>query len=280
MLLALVVAGLSGLGFWVAEWKWPAKSIGATPDDPSPVQDGLPRRFKVATFNIHCGIGLDGQLDLKRTASCVNGMDFIGLNEVRGNSIKSSEDQASQLGELLASDFVFAPTEVGWWGPHLGQGALSRFPITSWQSHPFPRRNGNGYRNYLLCRIPFHSDLTQSTPAKVLTVLVTHLDRKSDRQDQLKLVIERFLKLPTPVILMGDLNSKRTEPRLQELKQQPGVIDCFGQSAKEPLVSKRIDWIFARGLKCLDANLEPNEASDHPWGWAELELPETATDAD
>lgn len=263
---AICLAGVAGVGYWIANWEWPAGPASGTAFRGPAESLGVPPRFKIGTLNIHGGYGLDGKLDLVRTASCLDDLDFVGLNEVRGGTSSDGRSQAEQLGEILKQSWLFAPTETGWLGPHFGQGALSRHVVTSWRVVPFPRVNGNGYRNYVEIRLPFRDH------ASSLTILFTHLDRKSDRQDQLRTIIGKFLEVPGPVVLMGDLNAKRTEPQLQELAKQPGVTECFGKFAKEPLVSKRIDWIFVRGLKCRDAGLEATEASDHPWGWADLEL--------
>ena len=272
----LLAVSLLGLGYWVAYWEWPVgPAEGQAFEGTALTSRGLPRRFRVGTFNIHGGYGLDERLDLERTAECLEGLDFVGLNEVRGLASATSQNQAEQLGELLNAQWLFAPTESGWSGPNFGQGAISRFPVTRWQIVPFPRVIGNGYRNFLECQIPFDPQIAGE---RSLTVLVTHLDRKADRQDQLRVIIRRFLELPPPVIFMGDLNAKRTEPQLIELAKQPGVTDCFGTFAKEPLVLRRIDWIFVRVLKCVDANLEATEASDHPYGWAELELSDSVQD--
>ena len=84
--------------------------------------------------------------------------------------------------------------------------------------------------------------------------------------------LRRFLEISPPVILMGDLNAKRTEPQLIELAGMPGITDCFGRFATGDLVKKRIDWMFVRGLNCIHAHLEPTLSSDHPWAWAELEV--------
>lgn len=279
LLSALLLVGLTGIAYWVAHWECPAGGASGTEfQGTAQPGSGLPRRFKVATFNIHGGYGLDGRLDLSRTAGCLKSLDFAGLNEVRGGGINGTGSQAEQLGGLLNMAWLFAPTESGWSGPQFGQGALSRYPVTKWEVVPFPRKVGNGYRNYVECQIPFtpstSDSASESSHRPSLTILVTHLDRKSDRQDQLRSLIQHFLELPAPVILMGDLNAKRTEPQLIELAKQVGVIECFGKFAAEPLVSKRIDWIFVRGLNCRNANLEATDASDHPWGWAELELEE------
>jgi endonuclease/exonuclease/phosphatase family metal-dependent hydrolase len=273
LLFGTALAVLAGAAYWVANWRWPAGSQSGTEFRGSaPAISALPRRFRVATFNIHSGYGLDGRFDLERTADCLKTADFIGLNEVGRGTKQDPRNQAERLGELLHVNWLFAPTELGWSGAQFGQAALTRVVVSHWQVVPFPRADGNGYRNYVECQIPLGSKILDPDRPASLTILFTHLDRKSDRQAQLQTLIRRFLELPPPVILMGDLNSKRTEPQLKDLIQQPGVTECFGKFAKEPLVSKRIDWIFTRGLKCLDANLEANQASDHPWGWADLEL--------
>ncbi|MDB5339983.1 MAG: Endonuclease/exonuclease/phosphatase [Planctomycetaceae bacterium] len=265
----IIAAGLAGLGYWVANWEWPAGAANGTGLLGSPpVVDVLPSKFRIATFNIHGGFGMDGKLDLQRTADALRDVDFVGLNEVRGPGWQDPRNQAEQLGTILGLGWLFAPTEITRSGPHFGQGLLSRLPISSWKRVPFARVNGNGYRNYVECQIPIR---TGDSTAQ-LTILVTHLDRKTDRQDQLRVIIRRFLEVSPPAILMGDLNSKRTEPQLIALASEPGVNDCFSQLFPSDLARKRIDWVFTRGLKCLQSDLKSSTASDHPVGWAELEL--------
>ncbi len=267
--LAITAAVLAGLGYWVANWEWPAgPAAGTGLHNIPPVAEVLPSRFRVATFNIHGGFGMDGKLDLQRTAESLRDFDFVGLNEVRGAGWQDPRNQAEQLGTILGLGWLFAPTETTWSGPHFGQGVLSRLPISSWRRVPFARADGNGYRNYVECQIPIESGNSNTK----LTILVTHLDRKTDRQDQLREVIRRFLEVSPPAILMGDLNSKRTEPQLIALASEPEVNDCFSRLFPSDLARKRIDWVFIRGLKCLQSDLNISTASDHPVGWVELEL--------
>lgn len=271
-ILAAVFAGcvLAAL-YTIAEWKLPvAAAQGGPINGQADVIIPVPRRFRVATFNVHGGYGADRRRDLNRTAAALgNNLDFVGMNEVHGGTWTDPRSNAEQLGALLNRNWLFAPIEVTVAGREFGQGMITRLPVSGWRRVPFPRVVGNGYRNYVECQIP----LELGNSFKQLTVLVTHLDRKSDRQDQLRVIIKRFLEVPAPAILMGDLNSKRTELQLVRLAKEPGVIDCFGKHATGDLVQRRIDWIFARGLHCLTSNLESTDASDHPWGWAELELP-------
>lgn len=265
---------IGGMGYTVANWEWPVGAAqgtrfnGHSKSGRQATTTRWPRQFRVATFNIHGGFGLDGKLDLQRTAAAIRSADFVGLNEVRGPGWGDPRNQAEQIGHELGLYWLFAPTETTWSGPHFGQGILSKFPVSTWKQVPFERLEGNGYRNYVECQFP----LTESGNARQLTILVTHLDRKSDRLRQLDVIIQRFLEVDPPAILMGDLNSKRTEQRLIELARQPGVTDCFGQHAQGDLPQKRIDWIFTRGLKCLHSKLESTITSDHPIGWADLEF--------
>ncbi len=271
--MAIVLTGcLLGSLTALANWEWSAGAAAGTElPGQIPPREQLPKRFRVATFNVHGGYGLDGRLDIPRTAAALRpDIDFFGLNEVRGGSWTDFRSQVEQLGALRQMNWLFAPTETTWSGPHFGQGILSRLPVSSWRRVPFSRVDGNGYRNYVEIQIPLSAGDSVVTR---LTIFVTHLDRKSDRQDQLRVLIQRFLEVPPPAILMGDLNSKRTEPQLIRLANESGVIDCFGKFASGDLARRRIDWIFARGLHCLTSNLELTDASDHPWGWAELELP-------
>lgn len=267
--LFMALALLAGLGYDIAHWEWPAGAAdGTSLSGNPPLTPVLPARFRVATFNIHGGFGTDGKLDLQRTAAELRDMDFVGMNEVRGPGWQAPRNQAEQLGTILGMGWLFAPTETTWSGPHFGQGVLSRLPVSSWKRVPFDRVHGNGYRNYVECQIPISTN-----PAnRQLTILMTHLDRKTDRQTQLQIIIRRFLEVPEPAILMGDLNSKITESQLIKLSTERGVTDCFGDFIKDELSRKRIDWVFVRGLKCRQSKLASTLASDHPVGWVELEL--------
>jgi endonuclease/exonuclease/phosphatase family metal-dependent hydrolase len=104
-----------------------------------------------------------------------------------------------------------------------------------------------------------------------IRVLLTHIARSDDsvRCQELREVTDLYLSLPPPAVLLGDLNSEAGEPEVARLLSTPDVIDAVGQklgAAAPP----RIDWIFVRGLKVLDAGLRDNGASDHPLAWAEL----------
>lgn len=283
-----IASGILLLG-WMSQWELssgPAQGEGFRPpkgESPSiPSRWPNERSFRVANFNIHQARGQDGITNLDRIAECVSGFDLVGLNEVNGGAFWSLPSQAHQLGDRQQMNWLFAPTEWCWLGEHFGSGALSRMPVQSWQRIPFPKLNGNGHRNYLLIKIPLFKGEETTIPFENkdgsgeesnehLTVIVTHLDRRGDRIPQLAEVIELFLELPEPAILMGDLNTTSRDPGIQKLFESPDVVDCITQYA-DSSIRNRIDWIFARGLNCLEAGIESTTASDHPLVWAELRL--------
>ena len=70
---------------------------------------------------------------------------------------------------------------------------------------------------------------------------------------------------------MGDLNTRADDPMLQRLLAARGVINVL--AAKESLdrrAESHIDWILARGLTPIRAELRDDGASDHPFARAEL----------
>lgn len=74
--------------------------------------------------------------------------------------------------------------------------------------------------------------------------------------------------------LASRLNSDAADPQIRQLLHTLGVSDALGEKLGNKAPSERIDWIIVRGLRCVDAGIRDNGASDHPLVWAELELPQ------
>ena len=102
--------------------------------------------------------------------------------------------------------------------------------------------------------------------------MITHLTRRKTRKDQLKTVIEMFLDIDPPVVLMGDLNTLPTDPQIGSLLSMPGAVEPLTDVLRDQAPTRRVDWIFARGLEVVDAGIIDRGASDHPCVWAELRL--------
>lgn len=102
-------------------------------------------------------------------------------------------------------------------------------------------------------------------------MIAVHIDRENDRRSQLRTIIDLFLSLEEPCLLMGDLNTAGKDPLLIDLREHPGVRSPLHETLGESAVENNIDWIFTRGLRTLSAKLVENNASDHPFLTAEFE---------
>jgi endonuclease/exonuclease/phosphatase family metal-dependent hydrolase len=272
LLLLLSLAGLVYHGSLHAP-TGPAEGVALQGKMPAvPVEPG---RLRVGTFNIHAGKGRDGRRDLGRTAEAIAScrLDLVALGEVRGNRLRPERDQAAQLGRRLEMGWLFAPADRVWYCRESGNGLLSSRPARFWQRIPLPRQFDHSRRNVVLLGIE-HRDRT-------IHVLLTHITRGDDRdrRRQLRAVIAMFLALGEPAILLGDMNSDAEDPQIRQLLQTPGVTDPVAEvlHAETP---PRIDWIFARGFRSLDAGIHDSGASDHPLVWAEIELLSQAPELD
>jgi endonuclease/exonuclease/phosphatase family metal-dependent hydrolase len=230
----------------------------------APLPATLPR-LRVGIFNIHGGRGPDQVRDLARTAECIREFDLVGMNEVLGPKLWWQTDQGQQLGELLGTRWLFAPTESRWWDGSFGNGLLTRLPVSAWQRIPLPRAGAHTHRNVVFS--------TVDVDGRAVHVLLTHLDSRDveRRHEQLRIVGELFLSLESPAILLGDMNTLPDDPQLQQLLARPGVTDALAAGMPEP-PPRRIDWILTRGLRTIAAGCEDRGASDHPLYWADLDI--------
>ena len=217
-----------------------------------------PSTLRLASFNIHGGKGSDGVRNLPRIAELLSDHDFVGLYEVRGPSTGSSGNQAALLADRCQAAWMFAPTERQWWSDHFGNGLLYHIPVRSVVRVPLVNTRGKAYRNAILSTVTL-----SNADVRILSV---HIDRENDRRSQLATVIDLFLGLQKPCVLMGDLNTIASDPLLVSLMESP--------ESSGSLPSQNIDWMFTRGLRTISAKLVENQASDHPLLQAELAVEE------
>lgn len=89
--------------------------------------------LRVVSYNIRHGAGMDGELDLERTAAVLEALhaEVILLQEVDERCARSgSVDQAKDLGERLGMNSAFAPF-MDYGGGRYGLAILSSLPIVS-----------------------------------------------------------------------------------------------------------------------------------------------------
>lgn len=234
-------------------------SQGSSLQSPGP----SPKTLRLGSFNIHGGKGTDGVLNLARTTALLDDLDFVGLYEVRSIPFANPSNQAASIASVSNSAWLFAPTERQWWTDHFGNGLVYRIPVSFSIRLPLINTRGKAYRNAILATV-----LLENVDVRVISV---HIDRERDRLYQLQSMIDLFLNLKEPCVLMGDLNTMADDPLIAELLERPGVESPLHDSLATGPPRATIDWIFTRGLKTISATLVENVASDHPLLKAELE---------
>ncbi len=260
ILVLLALAGFAGFG---ALRTWPPPRSGTMLNAPDRVHRPTTRSFRIATFNIHSCVGADDRMDIDRVASSLRGFDVVGLNEVRGSAPWRWDNQARLLGDRLSLPWLFVPSERQWYCDSFGNALLCARPVQQWHHQPMAGSFWRGKRSLL--RATF---LVGDRPVRLI---VTHLDRHDDRARQLTNLGQLFLTEPAPVVFMGDLNTPADDPLIAWLLSK-GADDPVGKVLGAHCPKDRIDWILTRGLRCRDAGLIDNGASDHPMPWAELEI--------
>ena len=158
--------------------------------------------IRVVAYNIKHGRGMDGIVDLERTAATLEALDadIIALQEVDELASRSGNiDQANWLAKRLGMHAAFGAF-MDFQGGRYGLALLSRQPIQSHETWRLP--NGNEPRVALAARI-----LTKSGEA--FTAVSVHFDWVKDdgyRFEQAQETIRRINALETPWIVLGDFN--------------------------------------------------------------------------
>lgn len=224
--------------------------------------------LRIGTFNINGSRALrqSGHLaavaDLLRQAD----VDLVGLNEVHGAFLEQP-GQVEIIADRLRMGWLFAPTERRWWHDSFGNALVSRRDVLAWQRIALPGTQNRGHRNVLLVRM--------THLGREVAVLITHLDRTTDRAAQLEAVLALFASLQAPAVLVGDLNTDQHDPRLRLALADGETRDALGDALwpGRPLAETphRIDWILTRGLRALSGGIVEPGVSDHPFFYVELE---------
>ncbi|HEY2839861.1 MAG TPA: hypothetical protein VGJ26_11970, partial [Pirellulales bacterium] len=130
MMLAITVPAV----YWAGERRVPTGGAEGAALEGAIITPRKPTsRFRVGSFNIHAGKGLDRRRDLARIAECLRGVDLVALNEVAGSCPWQDWNQSQQLGGALDCQWLFAPTESRWWHGSFGNGLLTRLPALYWE---------------------------------------------------------------------------------------------------------------------------------------------------
>jgi|GEM_PF-77228 Metal-dependent hydrolase len=169
-------------------------------DTPAPVIN--PETFRIATYNVHRCIGMDGRQSVRRVLRVLGEIDadIIALQEVSAVGFNQAEQIAGELG----MHSVFCPTLHG--AEAYGHGLLSRFPFTVNAVGLLPLVREASYKEprgaiWAGIRIGL----------RTLHVVSTHLALgRADRSAQVDALLGPHwiggLPHDTPLILCGDFN--------------------------------------------------------------------------
>jgi endonuclease/exonuclease/phosphatase family metal-dependent hydrolase len=235
--------------------------------------------FRVMTYNIHHGEGLDRKVDLPRIADLIKHeqADIVALQEVdKGVERTARRDCPAELAALTGMTCVFS-NNYHFQGGEYGNAVLTRFPIKRWTNHHYKMLRPGEQRGLLQIVLDVHG--------RELVFLDTHVDfRGNDTErllnaDEIAEAIQPYRG--RPMILCGDFNDTPESRTCQKIAQQftdtwkaAGAGDGFSIPAEKP--RKRIDYIWTSkepALEALKVWVPESEASDHRPVVAEFKLP-------
>jgi gamma-glutamyltranspeptidase / glutathione hydrolase len=222
--------------------------------------------LRVVSYNIRHGRGMDGVVDLERTAAALRRLlpDVVALQEV-DDAVERSGGvrQSARLGEMLGMHDAFG-SFMDYQGGRYGLSILSRYPIRN--VRVLRLTEGNEPRVALAVDV-------QQPGAQAITVVNVHFDWVRDDGFRFTQATEvaRFLDaLDGPWILAGDLNDEpgsRTVELFREraLEAEKPLERRFTFSSTDPV--KEIDFIFAAPAAAWAARsvdvVHETVASDH-----------------
>jgi endonuclease/exonuclease/phosphatase family metal-dependent hydrolase len=222
--------------------------------------------LRVVSYNIRHGAGMDGRVDLARTAAVLRALspDLVALQEVDERVKRSGGvDQAQQLGEALGMAAHFT-SFMDYQGGRYGLAILSRLPIRSHRTIPLPP--GDEPRAALLVEV----ELANGERVALVCVHLNWVADDAVRFDQARTLCTSLDALPMPYLVVGDFND---EPGSRTL----GLFAERTRAASKPadarftypadVPTKEIDFVQAgpparwrvHGVQVVDERI----ASDH-----------------
>lgn len=229
-----------------------------------------PITLRVLCYNIHYGLGDDGEYDLERLANVIKQAkpDLVALQELDVVVKRSGKiHQAQRLAELTGMAVRFGPTQH-YQGGLYGNAVLSRLPIEDVQIQPLPYTESSPERTtYPRAAIAVTVRVADN---RSLRFVSTHFQHNvlEDRVNEAKAINRLFGADSMPTILAGDMNATPTsEPiRILESVWSNAIDQPILPTAPAKNPKTRIDYVFFRGesLKLLQSSViaEPM-ASDH-----------------
>ena len=233
--------------------------------------------FRVLTYNIHHGEGIDRKIDLERIAELIKRekADIVALQEVdRGVERTARRDFPAELARLTGMA-VYFDRNIFYQGGDYGNAVLTRFPIKQQKNTHYKMLRDGEQRGV--------QQMVLSVNGKDLLFMNTHIDYRRDdserliNADELKEIVAAAGIMP--VILCGDFNDSPGSPMHLKIKnflsdawELVGVGSGFTIPTENP--HNRIDyiWITENTIEPLRIEVLQSIASDHLPVLAEFRL--------
>jgi len=237
-----------------------------------------PPTFRVMSYNIHHGEGLDGKVDLDRIAVLIKkeGADIVALQEVdKGVERTKRRDLPAELAALTGMTCIFS-NNYSFQGGEYGNAVLTRFPVKSGTNTHYKMLRPGEQRGILQLKLDVRGH--------EVMFMNTHIDFREDDSERLlntETIGQLFTNYAgTPIILCGDFNDvpgSRTYEKLAALFVDSWNVAGTGPGLTIPAESpkKRIDYLWiSKGspITPLKMWVPESKASDHLPIVAELEF--------
>jgi endonuclease/exonuclease/phosphatase family metal-dependent hydrolase len=236
---------------------------------------GAARTLRVMSYNVHVGIGVDKQLDLRRVADVISRErpDLVGLQEVDVGVARTNRvDQLAELARLTGLHAAFAPNleyQGGWYGV----AVLSRFPILRTGHELFDHLREAERRGLLRVEV--------EVGRRRLSFATTHLDYRhaDNRRFETEQLLAALSGVRRPLVVAGDFNDEPSGDSYKLMLTRfndawaaaPPHDGGLTYPADTPV--KRIDYVFhSAALRARRAWVVASVASDHRAVMAELEF--------
>jgi len=232
-------------------------------------KQAAPATFRVMSYNIHHGEGVDGKIDLERIAAVIKDAqaDIVGLQEVdKGVRRTQHRDFPAELAALTGMTCLFT-NNFHYQGGEYGNAVLTRFPVRNWTNTHLEMLHTNEQRGVMQVRL--------KAGGRDLLFLTTHIDYHREDTERLRNVAE-FKQLigkygQLPIVFCGDFNDPPDSRTYRAMTEQfddvwARVGEGDGLTITSQRLYRRIDYIWIlRGspLTPLRAWVPSSLASDH-----------------
>ena len=226
--------------------------------------------FKVVTYNIQFGIGLDGAYDLERIVDAVKDADIIALQEVtRGFMRNEGRDMVAEIEALLPDRFAVhhMPADVDF-GSTVAEGKavskrfqfgnmiLSRWPVLSARGHLLPRSMRTASLNLQRGAL----EALIETPAGPFRFYSVHLDHIDPQERLAQILALKDIAFSVPHT--GAAITGLGEYGFKELPRAEDFI-LLGDFNLEPDLGEYRDMLIENG------HLVDASGADTGWSWTD-----------